>query len=181
MSQDNSMYSSDKSEAYNNYKAAEFLAQSDHGMQYIGGIGGYWTYPTSDPKGASELMQVSADLRAQHAFDKSSKGFTDVGHLNSWYSAQDAADNIMRFANSNTSINQNHHYGSTYSSSGGSSSNYRPSGGYYPTYTTPAPGTTWTSNGVTHTATIYGSTQQTAKCWKCGTTYDYKLSSIHCV
>lgn len=184
MSGDNSMYSSDKSSAYNDYKAAEFLAQEDHGMQYVGGIGGYWTQPTSDPKGAVELMQAAADLRVQHAYDRSNRGFTDAGHFNSWYAAQDSADNIMRIANSNGLMSQNHHYGSTYSYYGGSSGSSGSSGrvsGYYPTWTTPPAGTTWTSNGVTHTATIYGSIQQTATCWKCGLTYDYKLSTIHCI
>jgi hypothetical protein len=173
---DSSMYTSDKSSAYNDYKAAEFLAQADHGMQYIGGVGGYWTHPTSDPKGAAELMQVSADLRAQHAFDRSSKGFTDAGHFNSWYAAQDAADNIPRFISSNNITNTN-----SYTSYGSSYSNNNNIPGYYPQYIPPAPGTTWTSNGVTHTQTIYGSSQKTAKCWRCGSTYDYGLSSIHCI
>jgi hypothetical protein len=152
-------------------------------MQYVGGVGGFWTMPTSDPKGAGELMQAAADLRVQHAFDRSSKGFTDTGHFNSWYAAQDASDNISRFGNSNpsTTHTQTQYYDSSSNNSYGSSSNYTKSTGYYPTYTTPTPGTTWTSNGITHTATIYGSVQKTAKCWRCGTTYDCSSLSIHCI
>ena len=173
-------YSSNSpSNTYSDYKAAEYLAQSDHGMQYIGGIGGFWTHPTNDSKGAAELMHAAAVLRMEQAI-RTGKGLSDIGHLNSWYSAQEAAHGITRFANdsSNTrtqynSLNNNDNFGSSYN-------NNQRIVGYYSTFQMPVPGTTWSSNGVTHTQTIYGSAQKTAKCWRCGSTYDYGMSSIHC-
>ncbi len=89
-----SSYSTSQSDAWITYHCAETLAQSDHGMTYQGGIGGYWTNPTKgNPQEAAQLMQVSADLRAQSMNHHKSM---DSGHLNSWYSAQDAADRINR-------------------------------------------------------------------------------------
>jgi aromatic ring hydroxylase len=93
------------------YKAAEFLAKEEHGMNYVNGMGGYWTKPTSDPKTAYELMQVAADLRLQHAYDRNKTGFSsDYGHLNSWYAAQQAADNIRPNINFVQNTNHNTYY-----------------------------------------------------------------------
>ncbi len=82
-----------QSEAWETYHCAEALAESDHGMEFIGGIGGFWTNPTKgNPAEAAELMQISADLRCQSIVHKG--GNPDSGHLSSFIAAQDAANKI---------------------------------------------------------------------------------------
>lgn len=86
-------YSVPQSEAWITYHCAEALAEADHGMEFIGGIGGFWTNPTKgNPAEAAELMQISADLRCQSIVHKG--GNPDAGHLSSFIAAQDAANKI---------------------------------------------------------------------------------------
>lgn len=35
-----------QSDAWMTYHCAEALAEADHGMEYVGGLGGGWTNPT---------------------------------------------------------------------------------------------------------------------------------------
>ncbi len=82
-----------QSEAWITYHSAEALVEADHGMEFIGGIGGFWTNPTKgNPAEAAQLMQIAADLRCQSIVYKG--GNPDSGHLSSFIAAQDAANKI---------------------------------------------------------------------------------------
>jgi hypothetical protein len=90
---DSDSYSVPQEEAWLTYHSAEALAEADHGMQYIGGIGGFWTDPISgNPAEATQLMQISADLRCQSAVHKG--GNPDLGHLSSMLASQESAQRI---------------------------------------------------------------------------------------
>ncbi len=90
---DSDSYSVPQGEAWSTYHSAEALAEADHGMEYIGGVGGFWTNPVSgNPAEAAQLMQISADLRCQSIVHKG--GNPDPGHLSSFLAAQEAAHRI---------------------------------------------------------------------------------------
>jgi hypothetical protein len=90
---DSDSYSVPQGEAWLTYHSAEALVEADHGMQYINGIGGFWTDPVSgNPSEAAQLMQISADLRCQSAVHKG--GNPDPGHLSSFLAAQESAHRI---------------------------------------------------------------------------------------
>jgi hypothetical protein len=100
----NSSYSTSQSDTWSTYKCAEFLAQDEHGMTYQGGLQGGWTHPTTgNPLTAAQYMQISADLRAQQT---AYKGKTDIGHANSQYTAQLAANGIRNSQAMIASINR---------------------------------------------------------------------------
>ena len=100
----NSSYSTSQSDTYSTYKSAEFLAQDQHGMTYQGGLKGGWTHPTTgNPLTAAQYMQISADLRGQQT---AHKGKTDIGHANSQYTAQLAANGIRNSQATIASINR---------------------------------------------------------------------------
>jgi hypothetical protein len=97
-------YSTSQSDTWSTYKCAEFLAQDEHGMTYQGGLHGGWTHPTNgNPLTAAQYMQISADLRAQQT---AHKGKTDIGHANSQYTAQLAANSIRNSQAMIASINR---------------------------------------------------------------------------
>jgi hypothetical protein len=90
---DSDSYSVPQGEAWTTYHSAEALAEADHGMEYIGGVGGFWTNPVSgNPAEAAQLMQISADLRCQSIVHKG--GNPDPGHLSSFLAAQEAVHRI---------------------------------------------------------------------------------------
>jgi hypothetical protein len=100
----NSSYSTSQSDAHSTYHSAEFLAQSNHGMTYQGGINGGWTHPTTgNPLTAAQYMQVSADLRAQ---TNRYHGGADRGHATAQYTAQLAANGIRNSQAMIESINR---------------------------------------------------------------------------
>ncbi len=125
MDSNSDSYSVPQGEAWSTYHAAEALAESDHGMQYIGGVGGFWTNPVSgNPAEAAQLMQISADLRCQSIVHHG--GNPDPGHLSSLIAAQEAAHRISsgNYAIPDTTIQSR--LGTYPSSSGGGSSTQRP-------------------------------------------------------
>lgn len=106
-----------QSDAWTTYHCAEALAEADHGMTFVGGIGGSWTMPTSgNSSEAATLMHIAADCRAQSAAHHG--GNPDAGHLSSFIAAHDAAWQITHsLSSSNQSASTN--YGGNYG--GGSS------------------------------------------------------------
>jgi hypothetical protein len=122
-SSDSGSYSVSQGDAWSTYHSAEALAESDHGMQYIGGIGGFWTDPVSgNPAEAAQLMQISADLRCQSAVHKG--GNPDPGHLSSFLAAQESAHRISSGNYVIPTIQSS--IGSYSNCSGGGSSSQRP-------------------------------------------------------
>ena len=96
-------YMTSQSNAHSTYHTAEYLAQSNHGMTFQGGINGGWTHPTSgNPLTAATYMQVSADLRAQ---TNSYHGGADRGHATAQHAAQLAANGIRSVQATIASIN----------------------------------------------------------------------------
>ncbi len=93
MDSNSDSYSVPQGDAWITYHSAEALAEADHGMEFIGGVGGFWTNPVSgNPAEAAQLMQISADLRCQTIVHKG--GNPDPGHLSSFLAAQEAAHRI---------------------------------------------------------------------------------------
>ena len=96
-------YMVSQSEAHSTYHTAEYLAQTDHGMRYQGGINGGWTHPiTGNPLTAATYMQVSADLRAQ---TNAYHGGADRGHATAQHAAQLVANGIRNVQATISSIN----------------------------------------------------------------------------
>jgi len=166
----NSSYSTSQSDTWSTYKCAEFLAQDEHGMTYQGGLQGGWTHPTTgNPLTAAQYMQISADLRAQQT---AYKGKTDIGHANSQYTAQLAANGIRNTQAMIASINRQP------CNSGSSYNNY--SNNNYNTQTNLTPGQSWTSGNTSYKVNQYGSVDQTKTCWKCGAKFDSSRLGTHC-
>jgi hypothetical protein len=181
-SSDKSSYSCLPSDAHLTYKCAEFLAQADHGMTYVGGMDGRWTAPTTGRSEAAEYMQVSADLRAQHAFDKHC-GHFDAGHYQSWDAAQTAATQFSQAPyNASCGIAPRTYSTSSYESPSYGSSLYESSSYRSSPVPTPlVPGSSWVRDGVKHEVDYAGYVTKTSKCGNCGATFDSSSSWRHCL